>query len=157
MKHLTEEQLMRLVLDRSTFEAGEQRHLRLCSECGARHEELRQLAAYLCESWAVPPVSAWSRLRRRMERSRRPGRDWTEPRWLPLVAVHCSAVAITLGLILALGSWLGSSALWGRIGTLGFVSAIGPRGLVGLAFAVVGGLGVLAMMPILWWESRTRS
>lgn len=156
MRHLTEEQLVGLVLHQDECADGEQRHLRLCSECRARREELRHVSALLRESRALPPVSAWWRLKRRMERSTRPGRNWTEPRWLPLVGVHLATVAIAVGAILILGNWLESSGLWESIGTLGFISAIGPRALVVLAFIAVGGLGVLALTPILWWESRTR-
>jgi len=91
-----------------------------------------------------------------MERSRRPSRDWTEPRWLPLVAAHLAVVVAVLALILALGGWLQASAFWERIGTLKFIGTIGPHGLVALAFLAAGGLCVLALTPVLWWESRTR-
>ncbi len=164
MQHLTEEQLVGLVLEhrvsypsrqRQRADSGRQ-HLAACPECRAKYEELREVTAFLGESRAVPPVSAWWRLKGRMERSRRPGRDWTEPRWLPLVSVHLAVIVIAVALILVLGGWLESSSLWEWMRTSEFISTIGPRGLIGLAFIAGGGLCVLALTPVLWWESRTR-
>ncbi len=164
MQHLTEEQLVGLVIEprvsypsreRERADSGRQ-HLGVCPECWAKYEELHDVTSFLGESRAVPPVSAWSRLKLRMERSRRPGRDWTEPRWLPLVSVHLAVIVIAVALILVLGGWLESSSLWEWMRTFKFVSRIGPRGLVGLGFMVVGGFGVLALTPVLWWEFRTR-
>lgn len=164
MQHLTEEQLVGLVLEHSASHpsrtreraASGRQHLGVCPECRAKYEELREVTGFLGESRAAPPVSAWSRLKGRMDRSRRPGRDWTEPRWLPLVSVHLAVIVIAVALILVLGGWLESSSLWEWMRTSEFVSRIGPRGLIGLAFIAGGGLCVLALTPVLWWESRTR-
>jgi len=91
-----------------------------------------------------------------MERSRRPERDWIEPRWLPLVVVNLAVVTIALGLVLILGGWLESSLLWRWMSKSDLASTIGPRGLVALAFIAGGGFCVLALTPVLWWESRAR-
>jgi len=165
MRHLTEERLVGLVLEdralcgsrtRRSSDAGRQ-HLARCAECRAKYEELNEVTALLDGgSRAVAPVLAWSGLKGRMERSRRPVRDWTEPRWVPLVAAHLVVVVAALALIVVLGGWLESSRVWEWMGEFELVRTIGPRGLVGLAFLAGGGLCVLALTPVLWWESRSR-
>lgn len=152
MRHLSEEQLVSLILERRS----RHQHLAECQQCRARYEELQQVTAFLQEARAVPPVNAWSRLKERLARSRRAARDWTEPRWLPLVFGHLAVVAIALVLIIMLGSRLASSSTWEWIGRASAIGAIGPRTLVAVVFLIGGGLGVLAMMPALWWESRRR-
>jgi len=70
--------------------------------------------------------------------------------------VNLAVVIVAFALILVLGGWLESSSLWDWIRGSSLISMIGPRGLVGFAFIAGGGLCVLALTPVLWWESRTR-
>ncbi len=162
MRHLSEEQLVRLFLENGPACQGRKHqspggeHLAVCPACRAKFEELHEVTAFLKESRVAAPASAWSQLKGRLVRSRRPGRDWTEPRWLPLVVVHLTVVVIALALILVLGGWLESSSAWDWLGRLTVISKLGPRGVVALVFLIGGGLGVLALTPVLWWESRSR-
>lgn len=157
MRHLSEEKLVGLVVENRDSGDLTRCHLGQCADCRAKYQRLLEVAAFLRESRAVPPVSAWSNLKGRLVSSLRPGRDWTEPRWLPLVLIHLGVVVTGLALIVTLGSWLESSSAWEWVARLPFVSAVGPRGLIGLAFVVGGGLFVLSLTPVICWELGSRS
>jgi predicted anti-sigma-YlaC factor YlaD len=156
MRHLTEEELVRLVFGDTRWEQQLRRgdHLRSCSQCRARYQVLSWGVGSLRQSTASPPALAWSRLKGRLERSRRPVWDWIEPRWLPLVILHLGAVLAALVLMIVLAGWLESSSVWESIARLPMVGAMGPRRLVGLVFLVGGGLFVLALTPVLCLESK---
>ncbi|RPI23460.1 MAG: hypothetical protein EHM61_19710 [Acidobacteria bacterium] len=161
MRHLTDEQLVGLVLREpgqpEIRQAGDGvLHVRSCPSCRAKSEELRQAIEALRESRAVPPVSAWSQLKGRLERSCRPVRDWTEPRWAPLVFIHLGIVLFALVLVLGLAGWLSSSSVWNLVGRLPLIDRIGPGGLIALIFLTAGGFLVLALTPVLWLENRRR-
>jgi hypothetical protein len=156
MRHLQKEELVGLVFDELAGKEWEscQSHLRTCPECEAAFEALARAVSLLQnEPTEAPPPFAWARLKARIDKSG-PGRDWTDPAWVPLIVRNVAGMILVLLFIFLAGGWLSTTTLWQSLRTYRLAAEIGPRGLMTILFFCAGSIATLALAPILWWESR---
>ena len=156
MRHLQDEEMVSLAFDELTGGEREacEAHLRACSGCMAAYEQIGRAVALLEKEPTEPaPPFAWAKIKARIEQSGA-GRDWKEPRWVPLVLGNAGAIALVIVLITLTGGWLERASVWQAIRTWPLAREIGPRSLTALVFFGIGALVTLALTPILWWETR---